>query len=66
MEQMVESKFDALESSLLAALDETENPACRRYVRESLQLLMALEQEVEGVDTGTNAGGGRGDARIQQ
>lgn len=66
MEQMVESKIEALESSLLAALDETENPASRRYVRESLQLLLALEQEVEGVDAGTNAGGGRGDARIQQ
>jgi hypothetical protein len=63
---MVESTMEALELSLLTALDETENPESGRHVRESLQLLLALEQPLEGDGAATTAGGPRRDSPRRQ
>ena len=46
---MVETSFDATRRLLDGALESCEDPACRFRVRTALQMLTAMESELEKV-----------------
>lgn len=49
---MSNPKFAAIRGALFTALEKTDDPESRRYVREALQLLVALERDVDDSDGG--------------
>jgi hypothetical protein len=67
---MSEPKIDAIGGALYTALSETDETETRRLVREALQLLVALESNLDddsegGLEVG-GSGGRRQDPSIQQ
>jgi hypothetical protein len=67
---MSEPKIDAIRGALYTALSETDETETRRLVREALQLLVALESDLDddsdgGLEVG-GSGGRRQDPPIQR